>query len=101
MAEKNCKLCFRYNVCYAVGRMLERAETCSKYAPDVEKVKHGEWEDLYKGKYDNPLYTCSECYCRALYKPETDELGNTVFKQELSKVCPHCGAKMDGERRDA
>ena len=38
MAEKNCKLCFHYDVCYAVGRMPERAETCSKYATDVVEV---------------------------------------------------------------
>ena len=79
----------------SVKRVLIQAPTA-----DVVEVKHGYWEDLYKGKYDNPLYTCSECYCRALYKPETDELGSRVFKQELSKVCPHCFAKMNGGKTE-
>ena len=70
------------------------------HTADVAEVKCGYWEDLRKGKYDNPLYTCSICYCKALYEPDTDELGKIVFKQELSKVCPNCGAKMDGGNTD-
>ena len=98
MAEKNCKLCFHYAVCYAVGRMLERAETCSKYAPDVVEVKHERWEDLYNSRYNNPLYVCSKCNCRALRTNEKDVLGHIKCRQELSPYCPHCGAKMDGRR---
>lgn len=67
---------------------------------DVKEVKHGYWEDLYKGKYDNPLYTCSECYCRALRKVEADCLGHEIIRQELSPYCPHCGATMDGGKAE-
>lgn len=63
---------------------------------DVAEVKHGEWEDLYNGRYDNPLYVCSKCNCRALRTNEKDELGHIKCSQELSPCCPHCGAKMDG-----
>ena len=72
----------------------------SQPTADVKEVKHGYWEDLYKGKYDNPLYTCSECYCRALRKVEADCLGHEIIRQELSTYCPHCGAKMDGGKAE-
>lgn len=31
MMKKNCNDCFHKNVCYAMGRMPERAETCNEY----------------------------------------------------------------------
>lgn len=51
-------------------------------AVDVVEVKHGEW--IY-GDFDIPH--CSEC-------------GNEVLPNQISKFCPNCGAKMDGERRE-
>lgn len=61
---------------------------------EATPVVHGRWVDRYGGKYANPVYDCSECKRKALYKPETDELGTERFVQELSDVCPNCGAKM-------
>lgn len=89
MTEKNCKLCFHYDVCYAVGSMSERAETCSKYAPDVEEVRHGEWKEETKfiitddpddDGYWRTVYICSEC----------------ERKEWRKEPYCHCGAKMDG-----
>ena len=50
---------------------------------DVVEVRHGEWQ---QARYtEASLYICSECD-----KPEYKE----------HRYCPHCGAKMDGERKD-
>ena len=96
-----CKDCIHEEICdmpiITDGR--KNASNCNKFKnkADFVEVRHGEWEDLYKGKYDNPLYTCSECYCRALRTNEKDVLGHIKCRQELSPYCPHCGAKMDGK----
>lgn len=64
---------------------------------DAEPVRRGRWVDRYGGKYANPLYECSECKEKALYKYEVDVLDNGHFVQALSNACPHCRAKMDKE----
>lgn len=60
---------------------------------DAEPVKHGQWMErkipLIPLDWDeddvDTMYVCSECeglnYCESYY-------------------CPHCGAKMDGEREN-
>ena len=53
---------------------------------DVEEVRHGEWG------FDGLGWTCSECGEYALT--------NKAKTQVHSRHCPHCGAKMDGERRE-
>ena len=67
---------------------------------DAVEVVHGRWVDRYGGKYANPVYDCSECKNAALGKLKTDELGTSRFVQELSAVCPNCGARMDGDEND-
>ena len=69
-------------------------------AVDAEPVRHGRWIDCYGGKYANQLYECSECKGKALYKYEVDVLGKEHFVQALSDICPHCGAKMDGDSHE-
>ena len=68
---------------------------------EAEPVKHGRWVDRYGGKYANPLYECSECKKKPLYRHKVDDLGNEYFIPELSDFCPHCGAKMDGGAENA
>lgn len=51
---------------------------------DVEAVRHGEWG------FDGLGWTCSECGEYALT--------NKSKVQVHSTYCPHCGAKMDGEK---
>lgn len=60
---------------------------CIKRQPtaDVEEVRHGSWG------FDGMGWTCSECGEYALT--------NKTKMQVHSAHCPHCGAKMDGERR--
>ena len=50
---------------------------------DAVEVRHGEWKKLYDKA---PRYVCSSC--------------NHLFNNKEYKYCPHCGAKMDGERRE-
>ena len=52
---------------------------------DAEPVRHGRWE---KASEYMPIYVCSECKERNLFKN-----GNNVF----SNYCPNCGAKMRGD----
>lgn len=94
MAEKNCKYCFHYDVCYAVGGMTERAETCTKYAPaaDVVEVKHGKWYRHDKKIHGDTCYYCSEC--------ERMALTDCGMVWELTSYCPFCGAKMDGGKEN-
>ena len=49
----------------------------------VEEVRHGYWAKVSEPM---PIYICSICLNRNLFKD-----GNNV----LSNFCPHCGAKMD------
>lgn len=65
---------------FALG-IVEEAPTLD-YAP----VRHGEWEE------EGNLIWCSRCLNSPLY----DYFG----KIKLSSSCPHCGAKMDGWKKD-
>lgn len=56
---------------------------------DVVEVRHGEWKQ-------GVPYVCSICG-----KPAPDEKNTSErYSCWTSPYCPHCGAKMDGERRD-
>lgn len=61
-------------------------------AADVVEVRHGywKWETKIEPQAQNRLY-CSICDNECLSK------GNYYVK---SKYCPHCGARMDGERKE-
>jgi hypothetical protein len=67
---------------------------CIRSAPacDVVEVVHGEW--VYKKEKDGCF--CSVCDIEALIDPNF--IGRDFAMEELSDYCPHCGAKMDGER---
>ena len=58
-----------------------------KNAPTIEAepVRHGRWRD-----YSMDSYTCSNCK----YTVPKDDYG---YKYPY---CPHCGAKMDGDKHD-
>jgi hypothetical protein len=53
---------------------------------DVVEVRHGKWQVYLDGN----LLMCSSCKTTFF-----DESGNGG-----TNYCPHCGAKMDGERRE-
>lgn len=65
-------------------------------AADVVEVKRGEWETVYKPlnlflptSYMSAHIACSVC------KYEPNEYSGE-YKEYI--YCPHCGARMDGER---
>ena len=59
-------------------------------AADVAPVVHGRWEMRPTGMATDtgPEY---KAYCTVCNEPN---------KQYQPPFCPHCGAKMDGERKD-
>ena len=63
---------------------------------DVVEVRHGYW---YVPEYE--YLGCSECgewyYTGA---DSTAEAKERLANGEYYPYCPHCGAKMDGERRE-
>ena len=65
-------------------------------AADVVEVRHGEW--IYHecvSSYDGAIsgYSCSEC-CSFV---DEEIFDSDVFHKDF---CGHCGAKMDGERKE-
>lgn len=90
--EVYCVGCNSYNGvrCRACGigdaiDMIEDAPTV-----DAVPVVHGRWEMRPTGMATNtgPEY---KAYCTVCNEPN---------KQYQPPFCPHCGAKMDGERKD-
>ena len=64
---------------------------------DVVEVRHGEW--IYHdcvSSYDGAVsgYSCSEC--NIFVREEMFE----EFEDFYKDYCGHCGAKMDGKRKD-
>lgn len=59
-------------------------------AADVAPVVHGEWEKVYNHR------ECNRCRYKAPYK----KIKAGYHLQDLSKFCPNCGARMDGERKE-
>lgn len=64
---------------------------------DVEKVRHGEWEDV--ACYDAEEIGVTEIASMRCNKCE--RFHSTVYRYgnpiEMMNYCPFCGAKMDGE----
>lgn len=70
---------------------------CEQPAADVVEVRHGEW--IYHdcvSSYDGAVsgYSCSEC--NIFVREEMFE----EFEDFYKDYCGHCGAKMDGKRKD-
>ena len=72
----------------AQNRMLDclKAAVIRISAADVATVVHGWW---------NADETCSVCG-----EKSTEGLDAVKWDYWLPDYCPHCGAKMDGERKD-
>lgn len=66
-------------------RFVERQPTV-----DAVEVRHGEWEIIEQEDFIYKFCKCSVCGAECFFE-EDDKLYN---------YCPHCGAKMDGERRE-
>ena len=70
--------------CVEIGAVIKAVDMFP--TADVVEVRHGVWG------FDGMGWTCSECGEYALT--------NKSKMQVHSVYCPHCGAKMDGERRE-
>ena len=90
-------------ICYCEGDvkvMIDMQPTA-----DVVEVRHGEWEIKSRSyrmidDYDEEIYV--ECpFCkRTFYVPyEFDDEKTLAYARENYPYC-HCGAKMDGERKE-
>lgn len=90
-----CGECLYYEVCPLGLTVKGKTGVCLKFKnkADVVEVKHGEWKEETKfiitddpddDGYWRSVYICSEC-------------GREEWQEE--PYC-HCGAKMDGERRE-
>lgn len=62
-------------------------------AVDAVPVVHGRW---IQADLDEDYVTCSRCKANG----SKDRMAWTPEFAEILKYCPHCGARMDGERRD-
>ena len=73
---------FRAGVQFGVEHAIDVVKEVP--AADVAPVVHGEW--IWNGKH----WECSNC--------RRDRLHDLVLGLDAA-YCPHCGAKMDGERK--
>jgi hypothetical protein len=61
---------------------------------DAVEVIHAHWEDGYSVDFKGGIvYTSIDCsHCNEIFKTDDREYWKNRFK-----VCPFCGAKMDGD----
>lgn len=93
-----CTDCINYNECLERGDMAAKNLTegaekeCGlfKNTADVVEVKHGKWYRHTKKEQGDTCFHCSVCEKMAL---------SDCLIWELTDYCPHCGAKMDGQRK--
>lgn len=66
-------------------------------APTIDAVRHGRWTA------DESTYTTGEAQCSVckttFYVDDLYCVGEKA-QSELPNYCPHCGAKMDAERKE-
>lgn len=72
----------------SVRRVLMQAPTA-----DVVEVRHGKWVS-----YIHPVCLSCDLYYKCSVCGECDPWQHTT--RGHANYCPHCGAKMDGERRE-
>ena len=77
------------------GKLIKSLPLSDAPTVDAVEVVHAHWEDgcaIHNGKEVYKSIDCS--YCNEIFKTEDREYWKKRFK-----VCPFCGAIMDGERR--
>lgn len=83
-----CEKCTHRNVC----RYREPCEECNHFA---EEVVHAEWLDGYAMHNGKEVYKSIDCsHCNEIFKIESHD---REYWKARFKVCPFCGAKMDGD----
>ncbi len=85
---KNCRECPCVDGEYGVCNIDCSVDLSADYRPKecpLQEVEHGTW------KFVNGFITCSMCGCQP-YKHSTH-----ISFDNLWKICPNCGARMDRE----
>lgn len=96
--EAPCDTCLYKKNCVFIARhkVVPKIVGCTRWeSDDVEPVRHGYWitKEPLPRTYGRSRAMCCRCGQFALY-----ELINAgSFKEQLTKFCPNCGAKLDLE----
>lgn len=103
-----CKDCIHYDVCLYIEISDNKEEDyytefgCEYFEnkADFAEVKHGKW--LKTDAYPHHVY-CSLCYRDYVTNEEVIQ-GRREWQPPAycteAEYCPHCGAKMDEERKN-
>lgn len=97
-----CKECLHYEACvlneaYWVKHNADQACSVFKDKSKYVEQKHGRWAALdddceeLEGEEEAMRWGCTACR-------EIVEYSDWTHKSLLTRYCPHCGAKMDGEQ---
>lgn len=90
LIDGNALLEKKFDIC-ADGKCAEVVYAADvENAPTVDTERHGEWIKPVDEYGDRLQYECSECGEYPLLA------GDESY--ELTKYCPYCGAKMDGDK---
>lgn len=84
---------------HAVG-IKDNIVSSIKEAPTVSAVEvvHAHWEDGYAIHNGKEVYKSIDCsHCNDIFKIESE---TREYWKERFKVCPFCGALMDGGNED-
>lgn len=73
----------RSTYCPNCGAHMDGQRKDTRPAPDSDPVRHGQWLESANG---DALLVCSEC--------------GSEYDMAVPNYCPHCGCKMDGQRKD-
>lgn len=75
-------------------RWREAAYSCLSQEDAVEVI-HAHWEDGYAVHNGKEVYKSIDCsHCNDIFKIESED---REYWKERFKVCPFCGAVMDGD----
>lgn len=94
--ENHIKIAFKDNP-YLMGQMLRWIRSQPKV--DAVEVVHGQWLDGYAVDHNGKeVYKSIDCsVCNDIFKVETED---REYWKNRFKVCPFCGAIMDGGNED-
>ena len=87
---RNCNTLMDWQVKELIGKMP---------TIDAVEVVHGEWIEAY-GMEEAMKGTVICSNCGESYSAIVLTSGEISLRNQKTKYCPNCGAKMDGERRD-
>ena len=89
---EDCDVCFR-PVTYGTRLGLEYSKSLVETAEtvDAQEVRHGRWHTI-RETTDSKTTECTACMKSFFF------MRKGQLNIDLMPYCPHCGAKMDGER---